>query len=120
MGKIQIEGMEFYAYHGCFQEEQVVGNKFLVDVAIETNTEQAQKTDSLHDTVNYQVVYNLVKEEMQVKAKLLENVAGRIIVNIHSHFPEIISVEVKVSKMNPPMGGKIDKVSVTLKKEFAN
>lgn len=111
--------MEFYAYHGCFQEEQVVGNQFLVDVLVDVNTTNAQQTDKLHDTVNYQIIYNLIKEEMKIKSKLLEHVSERIINALHSNFTEIKLIRVKVSKMNPPMGGKIERVSVTLERNFA-
>ncbi len=119
MAIIQVENIEFYAYHGCFQEEQVVGNQFLVDILVETDTTKAQQSDKLHDTVNYQVIYNLIKEEMKIKSKLLEHVSERIINSIHSNFPEITRIRVKVSKMNPPLGGKIERVSVTLERNFA-
>ncbi|BDX37339.1 7,8-dihydroneopterin aldolase [Tenuifilaceae bacterium CYCD] len=118
MAIIKIENMEFYAYHGCFQEEQVVGNQFLVNILVEVDTQLAQQSDKLHDTVNYQVIYNLVKEEMKVKSKLLEHVSERIVTSVHLNFPEIKRIEVKVSKMNPPMGGKIERVSVTLARNF--
>lgn len=119
MAIIQVENIEFYAYHGCFQEEQVVGNQFLVDILVETDTTKAQLSDKLHDTVNYQVIYNLIKEEMKIKSKLLEHVSERIINSVHAHFPEITRIRVKVSKMNPPLGGKIERVSVTLERNFA-
>ncbi|QKG80950.1 dihydroneopterin aldolase [Tenuifilum thalassicum] len=119
MALIEIENMEFYAFHGCFKEEQVVGNQFLVNISFETDTSKAQKTDNLNDTVNYQVVYNLVKAEMQKTSKLLEHVAERITSAVKLEFPEIKSIKVKVSKLNPPMGGKIEKVSVTLNRNFA-
>lgn len=119
MAIIQVENMEFYAYHGCFREEQVVGNQFLVDILVETDTTNAQHSDKLQDTVNYQVLYNLIKDEMKIKSKLLEHVSERIIDSVHSNFAEIKRIKVKVSKMNPPMGGKIERVSVTLERNFA-
>ncbi len=114
MAIIEIENMEFYSYHGCFKEEQVVGNHFQVNILVEAHTEAAQQTDNLNDTINYQIIYNLVAAEMQQKSKLLEHVAHRIIGAITANFPQVIRVRVKVSKINPPMGGKIDRVSVTL------
>ncbi len=115
MGLIQIENMEFYAFHGHFREEQIVGNKFLVDLTIETDLNNPAASDSLKDTLNYQAAYRLVKEEMEKKSKLLENIAKRIIDTIYANFEGIDKVTVKVSKMNPPMGGgRIEKVSVTL------
>ena len=112
MAIIHIEGMEFYAYHGCFREEQLVGNKFLVDIQLDVNVEKSAVSDKLEDALNYQIVYNLVKEQIMINSKLLENVAKRIMDAITSKFPEINEGAVKVSKMNPPLGGKVEKVSV--------
>ncbi len=114
MGTISVEGMEFYAYHGCFEEEQVIGTRFNVDLFLETETGNAEKSDALSDTVNYQVVYRLVAEEMAVKSKLLEHVARRILDRIAKEFPQVTAMRVKVSKLNPPLGGKIDRVCVEL------
>jgi dihydroneopterin aldolase len=116
MGLIEIEGMEFYAYHGHFKEEQIVGSRFLVNVAIETNIEDASISDRLADTVNYQSVYQLIKEEMETKSHLLEHVAGRIIDRICGNYTNLLNVKVKISKINPTMGGQIDKVSVTIER----
>ena len=115
MGLIQIENMEFYAFHGHYREEQIVGSKFLVDLQIESDMSTPAASDNLKDAVNYQLAYRLVKEEMEKKSKLLENIAKRILDAIYDHFEGVQKVTVKVSKMNPPMGGgRIEKVSVTL------
>jgi 7,8-dihydroneopterin aldolase/epimerase/oxygenase len=114
MGKIILEEMEFFAYHGCFQEEQVIGNRFVVSLEFETNTAAAEQSDQLHDTVNYQKVYNLVRAEMEAKSYLLEHLTRRIVDSIKGHFREISWLRVKVSKMNPPMGGKMRCVSLEL------
>ena len=114
MGVIEIEGMEFYAYHGHFAEEQVVGNRFTVDLTISTNCLKAAKSDDLTDALNYQAVYQIVKEEMQIKSYLLEHVAGRILDRLYESYESIEKAKVKISKLNPPMGGQIEKVSVTM------
>lgn len=114
MGIIEIEGMEFYAYHGCFKEEQVVGNRFLVDIYIETDTTKPEKTDNIVDALNYQRVYEIISEEMELKSHLLEHIGRRVLDRLNKDFSEIIKAKIKVSKMNPPMGGQIEKVSVTL------
>jgi dihydroneopterin aldolase len=114
MGLIEIEGMEFYAYHGHFKEEQVVGNKFLVNVSIETDCEKAGKTDHLHDALDYQKVYELIKAEMEQKSFLLENICSRILDSLYVEFDTIGKATIKVSKINPPLGGQIKKVSVTM------
>jgi dihydroneopterin aldolase len=116
MGLIQIENMEFYAFHGHFKEEQIVGNKFLVDLTIETDMEKPMKSDNLRDAVNYQKAYQIVKEEMEKKSHLLEHIAGRILDALYSEMSGITKATIKVSKMNPPMGGKIGSVSVVMEK----
>ncbi len=116
MANIIIEGMEFFAYHGCFIEEQIIGNRFLVDLELNVDTTEAEKTDNLSTTINYQHVYLIVKEEMNIKSQLLENVASRIIVSVKEKYPEIQNIKVKVSKLNPPLGGKMEKVSVVIEK----
>lgn len=106
--------MEFHAFHGCFKEEQIIGNTFLVDLYMDTNTKEAELSDNLEHTVNYARVYELVKKEMAVKSKLLEHVGKRIIEAIEQAYPQIDAIELKISKMNPPIGGKVESVSITL------
>lgn len=114
MGIIEIEGMEFYAFHGHFKQEQVVGNKFLVNISLETNCTKAGITDNLNDALDYQKVYNLIKKEMDQKSFLLENICTRILDRLCQEFSIIEKATIKVSKINPPMGGQIKKVSVTM------
>lgn len=114
MGTISIEGMEFFAYHGHFKEEQIIGTRFTVDLFMETDTREAEETDTLAKTVNYQAVYGLVANEMAVKSHLLENVARRILDHLVREFPQIKASRIKISKMNPPVGGKVERVSIEL------
>ena len=114
MGKIEIENMEFYAYHGHYQEEQIVGNKFLVDLSLETDLEPAARSDSLRDALNYQQAYMIVEREMKIKSQLMEHIAGRILDALYREMTGIIRATVKVSKMNPPVGGRVERVSVTM------
>ena len=114
MGQIHLEDMEFYAFHGHFKEERIVGNKFLVDLILETDMSVAGVSDNLNDAVNYQAAYKLVKREMEKKSHLLENIAKRILDTIINELPGVTSATVKIRKMNPPMGGKMRAVSVTL------
>lgn len=106
--------MEFFAYHGCYKEEQVVGNQFVVNLRLETSNIDAISSDRLKDAINYQKAYELVKKEMLVTSHLLEHVSGRILQSLFQEFSLLDSATVKVSKLNPPMGGKMDRVSVTL------
>lgn len=114
MSTISIEGMEFFAYHGCFAEEQIIGTKFIVDIFMDVDTSKAEVSDNLHETVNYQSVYELVKEEMKTKSKLLEHVGRRILDKIEITFPEVDKSRIKIRKMNPPLGGKMNFVSLEL------
>lgn len=106
--------MEFYAYHGCYEAERVIGSRFVVNLEIVTDLEKSALSDNIDDTLNYQTAWELVKEQMDLKSNLLENVAGRIIAALYEKFSFISKATVKVSKMNPPMGGQIEKVSVKL------
>ncbi|MEI8115824.1 MAG: dihydroneopterin aldolase [Bacteroidia bacterium] len=114
MALIEIEGMEFYAFHGHFEVEKIAGNRFVVNLKIESDCSKAGKSDKLEDTLDYQKAFLAVREEMAVSSDLLEHVCQRIIQRIKTEFQEIQKVTVKVSKMNPPMGGQIEKVSVTM------
>ncbi len=111
---IEIENMEFYAYHGHYSEEQIVGNKFLLTLKIEADCRKAAKTDDIKDAVNYQTAYKIVKQQMTIKSSLLENIAQRIIDALYQNLNGIEKITLKISKINPPMGGKIEKVSLTL------
>jgi len=109
--------MEFHAFHGCLEHEQTLGNTFIVSVIIELDTTHSGETDTLEHTLNYQLVYNAVKAEMEIPSKLIEHAGQRILDHIFNEFPQIQGLEVKLSKMNPPLGGKVDRVTIELSKE---
>ena len=106
--------MEFYAFHGHYQEEQIVGNRFLLDLKIETDMTLPAKSDDLKDAVNYQQAYSLVRREMRIKSKLLENIANRILDSLYAEMKGIQKASITIRKMNPPMGGQMKAVSVTM------
>ncbi len=112
MGVIRIEDMEFYAFHGHYHEEQIVGSHFMVDVTIETDTDRAGKSDELRDTLNYQSAYLIIKREMEKTSNLLEHIATRILEALYAELTGISKASVRVSKLNPVMGGRIGRVSV--------
>ncbi len=117
MGIIEIEGMEFYAYHGHYEEERVVGNRFLLDLRIEADCDMAANSDRIKDALNYQTAYKIIKEQMFQKSHLLENIAMRILDALFNNMKGINKATIKVRKMNPPMGGQIKCVSVTMFRE---
>jgi dihydroneopterin aldolase len=118
MGLIALEGMEFFAYHGCFKEERVIGTRFTVDALLTADTTESENSDELKHTVNYQAVYSLIRQEMEQHSHLLEHVARRIIDAIYRDFKTVTHIRIKVSKLNPALahGGKIKQVSVTLER----
>ncbi|KIO42926.1 MULTISPECIES: dihydroneopterin aldolase [Porphyromonadaceae] len=115
-GIIEIEGMEFFAYHGCYETERSVGNKFRVYAKIIADCGKAAASDDINDALNYFSAYEIIAREMMIPSHLLEHVAKRIIDALYLAFPEIQNVTIKVSKLNPPLGGKIAATSVTLSK----
>lgn len=113
--KIQLEGMRFYAYHGYYDHEQQRGNDFVVDVELELVVKDEHlKSDDLKVTLNYEQVYELVKQEMAIKSRLLENVCYRIKTRIQNTFSPILNVRVAVAKLHPPLNGEVTLVRVTL------
>ena len=114
MSTIALSNMLFYAHHGCFSEERIIGTRFRVDIELDADTSQAQLSDKISDTVHYQEVYNTISAEMSIPSALLENVAARIVTAIRAKFPTIQHLKVKVAKLAPPLGGDVGEASVTL------
>ncbi len=114
-GEIRIHGMKFYAYHGYYPEERVQGGWYIVDVMLETVITRAANDDDIHGTVNYEHIYKLVASQMQKSVSLIEHLAKRIVDSISSAFPHLSKLEVTVKKLQPPIGGECEWVSITLK-----
>jgi len=114
--RITLERMEFHALHGCYELERKVGNRFTVDLAITVGLGDVAAEDSVDKAVNYLTVYEIVRERMAVAQRTIERVAMNIIDALYAAFPQIRHVACTVSKLAPPLGGKIDRVSVTLEK----
>ncbi len=117
MSTIRLKNIKIYAFHGCMMEEGQIGSDYLVNLNVKANLEKAAKTDALKDTIDYVVLQKIVKEEMAIRSKLLEHVGNRIIDRIITELPLVKSVLVSVSKVNPPIGGDVAEVSVTMKKK---
>ena len=112
MGKIYLKNIQLYAYHGCMDEEEKIGSDYVVNVVVDTDLSESSKSDELKDTVDYVSLHAIVKEEMSVRAKLLEKVADRILKRILREHKEVTVVKVKVAKRNPPIGGNVEEVAV--------
>jgi len=117
IGKISLEGLEFHAFHGVYPHERESGNWFEVDITVETNIHEGAIEDDLAKTVNYETLYQFVREEMEKPSKLLETVAEKIVKRVLQDLPEVAHVEIKIAKINPPIGGKCKKASVSLSKK---
>lgn len=118
MGQIALEGMEFFAYHGHFDEEQKIGNKYNIDVFIDTDLSKPASSDSLRDTIDYSNIYQMVKLVMSKKHRLLEHVGHEIIDEIKGKFTSVKKITVEVSKFNPPIGGVCHRAMVKLEESF--
>ena len=114
MGLIAVEGLQFYSHHGYYKEEQVLGGKYTVDIYMNLNIDEAAATDDLRKTINYEEIYQLTKQEMEVHAKLIEHVCQRILDKIKAKYPNLDSLKVRVSKYNPPLKGSVERVYVEL------
>ena len=110
--KIFLRNMRFHAYHGVLEQEQTVGNDYLVNLTVDYDFSCAVKTDELSGTVSYADLFELVKEEMAKPSKLLEHVAGRIGKRIFSEYPTIGKIQLSINKVNPPMGADCDGAGV--------
>ncbi|MEM8509881.1 MAG: dihydroneopterin aldolase [Bacteroidota bacterium] len=117
MGKIKINNIRVHAWHGCLPEESIIGSDYRVDLTVTANLTKPSETDRLKDTIDYVLLNNIVKEEMNIKSKLLEHVAQRILNRIFNEAPGITSAEISVSKINPPIGGDVESVAVVLCQE---
>ena len=111
---IRLDGIYVRAFHGCYDLEQQVGNRFRVDIVIRTPLGDLPATDDVTQAVNYLTVFEIVERTMRRTQRTIEAAASNVIAAIKEAFPQIVEVECTVAKIAPPLGGKIDKVSVTL------
>jgi dihydroneopterin aldolase len=114
LGTISLEGLEFFAYHGYYPEEQRIGNKYALDITITTDFFKAAQFDKLSETVNYETIYQIASKVMQEPAKLLEHIGFTVIEKIREHYPSVANITVRVSKFNPPVGGVCRGALITL------
>lgn len=104
--KVYIKNLRFHAYIGVGEQEQVVGNDYIVSLSIDYPYEAAMVSDDVEDTINYATVYQLVAEVMAQKARLLERVAYQIAQKVIERYPLTEGLDVDVMKQNPPMGAE--------------
>ena len=114
--RITLERMEFHAFHGCYELERKVGNRFTVDIEVTAELGDVAAEDCVEKAVNYLTVYEIVRQQMAVAQRTIERVALNIIDALYAAFPQIRHLSCTVSKLAPPLGGKLDRASVTLEK----
>jgi 7,8-dihydroneopterin aldolase/epimerase/oxygenase len=114
MGKIKLTNIRTFSYHGCLVEESKIGSDYRIDVTVTTDLSTSSQSDQLYDTVDYVLLNGIVKEEMAIRSALLEHVAQRIVQRIFSESKSVSKVKISVSKINPPIGGDVEMVSVIL------
>ncbi|SFZ80111.1 Dihydroneopterin aldolase [Tenacibaculum maritimum NCIMB 2154] len=117
MGTIKVNNIKLYAYHGCLDEEAKIGSEYRVDLKVNANLQKSSETDDLADTVDYVHLNHIVKEEMAIRSKLLEEVAARILVRILKEIQLVKKVRISVAKINPPIGGNVEEVAIVLRKK---
>ncbi|MEO4007246.1 dihydroneopterin aldolase [Flavobacterium supellecticarium] len=114
MGIIKLKNIRTFSFHGCLEEESKIGSDYSVDLEVKTDLRKPSETDELVDTVDYVHLNRIVREEMAIRSKLLEHVAKRILVRIFKEIPSVSRITVAVSKLNPPIGGDVEAVTVQM------
>ena len=117
MGFIKLKNIRTYSYHGCLLEESKIGSDYRVDLKIKTDLRKSSFSDDLNETVDYVHLNRIVEEEMAIRSNLLEHAAQRIMTRIFKELPSVSKVILEVSKLNPPMGGDVEAVTVELEED---
>lgn len=115
---IKINKIKVHAYHGCLEEEKIIGGKYEVNIILKTNFIEAAKTDNLNKTIDYVFVNKIVFEEMQIAAKLIEEVGYRILNRIKNEIKKLEEISVEIVKFCPPINGDVESVSVILEEKI--
>jgi 7,8-dihydroneopterin aldolase/epimerase/oxygenase len=119
MGIIKLKNIRTFSYHGCLVEESKIGSNYSIDLEIKTDLTKSAQSDELKDTVDYVLLNQIVVDEMTIRSNLLEHVAQRIIDSAMKKIPSISYINVAVSKLNPPIGGDVEAVTIVVE-DFRN
>lgn len=117
MSTIRLKNIKIYAFHGCLVEEEKIGSDYLVNLSVKADLSIAASSDALRDTVDYVHLQKIVREEMAIRSKLLEHVGQRINNRVFNELAIVDYVKVTVSKLNPPIGGDVAEVQVSMVSE---
>jgi 7,8-dihydroneopterin aldolase/epimerase/oxygenase len=114
MNKVSVKGIQCYSYHGCLEEEAKIGNEYIVDIELITDFKQSAMEDDLSKTIDYVIVNRIVEEEMSIRSKLIETVGYRILSRLKRESFELLHTTIEIKKINPPINGNVDYVSITV------
>jgi len=114
MNCIEVKGIKCYAFHGCLEEESKIGQEYIINVELFLDLGNASAKDELENTIDYCEVYSIVKEQMNIRSKLIETVGTRIAKTLKNNWKELESVKVQVIKPFPPIGGDVEQVSISV------
>jgi len=114
LGIIKVENIRVFANHGCLREETAIGSDYRVDLEVKADLKTSAQSDALEDTVDYVFLNKVVRDEMATPSKLLETVAQRILTRIFKEDKMVTKATVSVSKINPPIGGDVEMVTIKM------
>ena len=114
MAHIILEGIEVYSFHGYSQEERKIGGKYRVDLRLSLDTSEAEISDKLVDTINYERVFQIVQQEMGQPSKLIEHIGRKILDALAGELPQLEEINLRISKLHPPIPGIMKSVAVEL------
>ena len=114
---VKVENLKIYAFHGCMEEEKVIGSDYVVNIEAECFVGNDAFNDVISDTIDYVDLARIAKREMLTRSKLLEAVVKRIIDSSFVEIDILNRISVTVSKLNPPINADVEAVSVTMVEE---
>ncbi len=115
---ITLKNMIFYGYHGLHEAERTLGQRFAIDVTVSSDPDLDEKVKSLHDSIDYTQIFEVVKEHVEnYKYHLLEKLANEIINAILRDFIIVKKVSLKVRKIAVPINGTLDYVELEMQRE---
>jgi dihydroneopterin aldolase len=120
MGVIKVENIRVFSYHGCLKEETKIGSDYRVDLMVKVNLQESAVSDKLKDTVDYVFLNRIVIEEMSKPSHLLETVAKRILNRVLREDDSVKKATISVSKLNPPIGGDVESVTIKMTERRKN
>jgi len=120
MGKIYINDIRCYGYHGCLEEETKIGTHYKIDISVDTDLAKSAASDALEDTIDYVSLTHIALDCMKVPCKLIEKVLYKIQDQIFEKHPEVEKVAITIAKLNPPINANVHSVAVAIEEVRKN